>query len=191
LWWNIPVHKMWLLHDAFAEPTINWVISLFPTNAVIVIQYRVTSIRTQVGWASAWPSHAYRWFAVTPRCPTAQIAFWHDETLLPGTEQSLKCSDITPWGCRFDVSCFDLTSPYIISVRDCPFATASRLAPGPTQSRAQCVPGINRPGHEADHSLPSSVEVKNDRSCIRTSQYFFMRRCWSNSLSHGGYSVYI
>jgi hypothetical protein len=46
-----------------------------------------------------------------------------------------------------------------------PFTAASRTAPGPTQPPTQWVPGalslgIKRPGREADHSPPSSSEVK-------------------------------
>jgi hypothetical protein len=37
----------------------------------------------------------------------------------------------------------------------------SRPALGPTQSPIQCVPGVKRPGREADHSPPTSTEVKN------------------------------
>jgi hypothetical protein len=45
------------------------------------------------------------------------------------------------------------------------FATASRTALGPTQPPIQWVPGdlslgVKRPGREADHSPPSSAEVK-------------------------------
>jgi hypothetical protein len=45
------------------------------------------------------------------------------------------------------------------------FTTASRTALGPTQPPIQCVPGslslgVKRPGLEADHSPPSSAEVK-------------------------------
>jgi hypothetical protein len=45
------------------------------------------------------------------------------------------------------------------------FTTASRMDLGPTQPPIQGVPGtlslgIKRPGREADHSTPSSVEVK-------------------------------
>jgi hypothetical protein len=45
------------------------------------------------------------------------------------------------------------------------FITATRPAPGPTQPPIQWVPGalslgIKRPGCEADHSPPSSAEVK-------------------------------
>jgi len=37
--------------------------------------------------------------------------------------------------------------------------------------------GIKRPGYEADHSPPSSAEVKNAWSCISTSQYALMAWC--------------
>jgi hypothetical protein len=52
------------------------------------------------------------------------------------------------------------------------FTTASRTALGPTQSSIQWVlgaisPGIKRPGCEADHSTPSSAEVKD--ACSYTS----------------------
>jgi hypothetical protein len=45
------------------------------------------------------------------------------------------------------------------------FTTTSRTTLGPTQPPIQCVPGalslvIKRPGREADHSPPSSAEVK-------------------------------
>jgi len=45
------------------------------------------------------------------------------------------------------------------------YIIASRTALGPTQPRIQWVPGalslgVKRLGHEADHSLPSSAEVK-------------------------------
>jgi hypothetical protein len=45
-------------------------------------------------------------------------------------------------------------------------ASASRPAPGPTQPLVQLVPGVlslggkARPGRDADHSPPSSTEVK-------------------------------
>jgi hypothetical protein len=46
------------------------------------------------------------------------------------------------------------------------FSTASRPAVGPSQPLIQWVPGVlflgvKRPGREADHSRPSSAEVKN------------------------------
>jgi hypothetical protein len=53
------------------------------------------------------------------------------------------------------------------------FTTASRTALGPTQLPIQWVPGVlcrevKRPGSEADHSSPSSAEVKNAWSYTST-----------------------
>jgi hypothetical protein len=41
------------------------------------------------------------------------------------------------------------------------YATASRPALGPTQAHIQWIPGVKRPGREANHSPTSSAEVKN------------------------------
>jgi hypothetical protein len=62
------------------------------------------------------------------------------------------------------------------------FSTASRPALGPTQPTIQWVPGaislgVKRPGCEADHSPPSSAEVKNAWSYTSTPQYAFMTWC--------------
>jgi hypothetical protein len=59
------------------------------------------------------------------------------------------------------------------------FTTASRPALGPTQPPIQWVPGalslgVKRSGREADHSPPSSAEVKNAWSYTSTAQYVFM-----------------
>jgi hypothetical protein len=48
-----------------------------------------------------------------------------------------------------------------------------------TQPHIQWVPGtpflgVKRPGHEADHSPPSSADVKNAWSYTSTPQYVFM-----------------
>jgi hypothetical protein len=53
------------------------------------------------------------------------------------------------------------------------FTTASRLALGSTQRPIQWIPGtlslgVKRPGREADHSPPSSDEVKNAWSYTST-----------------------
>jgi hypothetical protein len=53
---------------------------------------------------------------------------------------------------------------------------------GPTQSPLQWVlgalsPGVKRPRREADHSLPTSAEVKNTRMCTSTPPYIFMTQC--------------
>ena len=53
------------------------------------------------------------------------------------------------------------------------FSKASRPVVGPTKP-AQWVPGVKWPGPEADHSFPSSAEVKNEWSC--TSTHFICRR---------------
>jgi hypothetical protein len=57
--------------------------------------------------------------------------------------------------------------------------TASRPALGPIQPPSQWVPGalslgVKQPGREADHSPPSSAEVKNWWSYTSTPQYVFM-----------------
>jgi hypothetical protein len=62
------------------------------------------------------------------------------------------------------------------------FTIASRTALGPTQSPIQWIPGaislgIKLPGREADHSPPSSAEVKNAWSYISTPQYVFIAWC--------------
>jgi hypothetical protein len=58
-------------------------------------------------------------------------------------------------------------------------ATASRPAPGPTQPPIQWVQGaltpeVKRLGRDADHSPPSTAEVKNMWSYTSTPQYVFM-----------------
>jgi hypothetical protein len=40
------------------------------------------------------------------------------------------------------------------------FSMSSKPALGPTQPPIQWVPGVKRPGREADHSPPTSAEVK-------------------------------
>jgi len=62
------------------------------------------------------------------------------------------------------------------------FTTASRPAVFPIQPPNQWVPGtvslgVKRPGHEADHSLPSSAEVKIAWSYTSAPQYAFMAWC--------------
>jgi hypothetical protein len=52
--------------------------------------------------------------------------------------------------------------------RYCLFTTASRPALGPTQPPIQWVPGVKRPGLEADQSHPSSAEVQNAWSYTST-----------------------
>jgi hypothetical protein len=63
------------------------------------------------------------------------------------------------------------------------FTTASRTALGPTHPPIQWVPfravslGVKRPGREADHSPPSSAEVKDVWSYTSTPLYAFMAWC--------------
>jgi hypothetical protein len=59
---------------------------------------------------------------------------------------------------------------------------ASTPALGPTQPPIQWVSGalflgVKRPGREADHSTPSSADVKNAWSYTSTPQYAFMALC--------------
>jgi hypothetical protein len=69
------------------------------------------------------------------------------------------------------------------------FTTASRTALGPTQPPIQWVPGalslgVKRPVREADHSPPSSAEVKNAWSYTSTPQYVFMAWCLVKHRDH-------
>jgi hypothetical protein len=62
------------------------------------------------------------------------------------------------------------------------FTTTSRPALGPTQPPIEWVPGahslgVKRPGHEADHSPPSSAEVKERVEPSSTSRYSFVAWC--------------
>jgi hypothetical protein len=62
------------------------------------------------------------------------------------------------------------------------FATASRPALGPIEPPIQWIPrvlspGVKRPGREADHSPPSSAEVKKTWRYTSTPQYAFMAWC--------------
>jgi hypothetical protein len=62
------------------------------------------------------------------------------------------------------------------------FTTEFRTAPGPTQPPIQWVSGalsleLKRPGREANHSPPSSTEVKNEWSYTSTPPYVFMGWC--------------
>jgi hypothetical protein len=62
------------------------------------------------------------------------------------------------------------------------FTTASRTALGPTLPPIQWVPGalspgVKRSGHEAEHSPPASVEVKDEWSYTSTPQCAFMAWC--------------
>jgi hypothetical protein len=54
------------------------------------------------------------------------------------------------------------------------FAMAFRTTLGPTQPTIQWVPGVKRPGREADHAAPSSAMVKNACSYASTYPYVFI-----------------
>jgi hypothetical protein len=45
-------------------------------------------------------------------------------------------------------------------------STLSRRALGPIQPPIQWAPSVKRPGHEADHSAPSSAKVKNSAAML-------------------------
>jgi hypothetical protein len=65
-------------------------------------------------------------------------------------------------------------------VKNFHFSMSSRLALGSTQPPTQCVPGggsfpgVKRPGREADHSPPTSAEVKKMWIYTSTPPYAFM-----------------
>jgi hypothetical protein len=66
-----------------------------------------------------------------------------------------------------------------VPVRSTIFSTSSRPALGSTQPPIQWVPGalspgVKRPGREADHSLPTSAEVKKMWIGTSTPPYAFM-----------------
>jgi hypothetical protein len=69
------------------------------------------------------------------------------------------------------------------------FTTASRTALGPTQPPIQRVPwalspGVKRPRREADHSPPSSSEVKNAWSYTSTPQYVYIKKKREHHISN-------
>jgi hypothetical protein len=61
------------------------------------------------------------------------------------------------------------------------YFTASRPAQRPTKpmSTRSSSPGLKRPGREADHSSPSSAEIKNG-GVIPPLPHVFMARCLIN-----------
>jgi hypothetical protein len=66
--------------------------------------------------------------------------------------------------------------------RDFLFSIASRPALGLTQPPIQWVPGdvyleVKWPGHEADHSPPTSAKVKNGGAYTSTTPYIFRAYC--------------
>jgi hypothetical protein len=86
--------------------------------------------------------------------------------------------------------------PQIRSRRIFLFTTASRTALGPTQLPIQWIPaalslGVKWPKGEADHSPPSSAEVKNTWSYTFTPQYVFMAWCLVKHTDNVAFYIYI
>jgi hypothetical protein len=82
---------------------------------------------------------------------------------------------------------------YLFKVGIFVFTTASRTALGPTQPPIQWVPavlslGVQRLGREAEHSPPSSAEVKNVWSYTSTPQYVFTAWCL---VKHRDFTFYL
>jgi hypothetical protein len=65
-------------------------------------------------------------------------------------------------------------SPSPGRVKNFQFSISSRPALGFTQPPIKCVPGVRRQGREADHSPPSSSEVKKMWIDTSTPLYVFM-----------------
>jgi hypothetical protein len=62
-------------------------------------------------------------------------------------------------------------------VKNILFSTSSRRSLGSTQPPIQWVPGVKRPGLEADHSPPASAEVKKMWIYTSISPYAFIVQC--------------
>jgi hypothetical protein len=60
-----------------------------------------------------------------------------------------------------------------------------------TMGTRDSFPGVKRPGREADHSPPSSAEVKNAWSYISTPQYAFMAWCLVKHMDNFTFYLYI
>jgi hypothetical protein len=77
---------------------------------------------------------------------------------------------------------YNKTTLTLLNLRKSLFTTVSRQALRPTQPPVQWVPGalslgVKRPGREADHSPPSSAEVKNAWSYTSTPARVFTVWC--------------
>jgi hypothetical protein len=96
---------------------------------------------------------------------TSWLAEW-----LSASQEGLCCVELVQH-CLLSVKLGDF---YVLMIQISPqMSTASRAALGPTRPPIQWVPvylssGMNRLGHEADHSVPSSVEVRNAWSYTST-----------------------
>jgi hypothetical protein len=65
----------------------------------------------------------------------------------------------------------------------------------PTQPPIQWVPGalssgVKQPGHEADHTPPSSADVKNARNYTSTPQYAFVAWCSVKKKNRDNFTFY-
>jgi hypothetical protein len=98
---------------------------------------------------------------------------------------AIKCSKNTDTDWTIGVLGFDFRRGSGIFL----FTNMSRTALGSTQPPIQWVDGalslgVKRPRHEADHSPPSTAEVKDVWSYTSTPQYVFMAWClvkhWDN-----------
>jgi hypothetical protein len=72
---------------------------------------------------------------------------------------------------------YDRRFAVLVPVRSRIFSTSSRPALGPTQPHIQWVWVVKRPGREADHSPPASVEMKRTWIYTSDSPYVFMAQC--------------
>jgi hypothetical protein len=91
-----------------------------------------------------------------------------------------KCSNVYRWATDWTIGILGFDSRRGLGIFL--FSTASRTALGPTQPPIQWVPwvlflGVKRPGREADHSPPSSAEVKMCGCMPPLPQYAFMAWC--------------
>jgi hypothetical protein len=67
---------------------------------------------------------------------------------------------------------------------ECRHVQNVQIGSGNHQPPIQCVPGIKRPGHEADHSPPCSAEVKNEWRYTSTPPIvLYMPNCTSFMMS--------
>jgi hypothetical protein len=99
----------------------------------------------------------------------------------PLTSRAVIAQSVQRWAMGWMIGVLGFNSQWVLGIFL--FTTMSRTALGPTQPPIQWVPralslGVKRPGHESDHSPPSSAEVKNVWSYTSTPQYTFMAWCF-------------
>jgi hypothetical protein len=90
-------------------------------------------------------------------------------------------------GCRLNDGAVGV--PSLGRVKNFLFSTSSRPVLGPTRPPIQWVPGALSPvikglGHEADHSPPTSAEVKKTWIYTSTTPYAFMAQCTGTTLPY-------